>query len=337
MTTKTIDDPVEMLLDQARGELTTVDDTPLLARVHAFAAWRVTLAKPLRRARWVAIIGSLVWVGRFSVGAWMLSLLTGPEAFSAWLWFVLPVMLLLGSVRLASRSTYAAQVWARVLLLGVCMLGASAGVFQNATFDSQLGLVLRDAVASTLVPAAILMGALLGTHGLTTPRRAHRTGFDMMLSLSLVMGLADVLFMVFVSVTTWAVVPSGPAPFVVAAVLAVGAVGLFRGRVWGLLLMAAGNVAEVILIVHGGLLGSALVTSMAGVVLMLTATVQVLLPGPVYLAMFVPSPRIVAKLRSIDLRFARVLAAVVAGLLGISAAGSVAMSRGLGEVVSLVP
>ncbi len=72
------------------------------------------------------------------------------------------------ATRWARRSDFTAQILAWVLLLAACMAGASATVFQDHTFTSQLGMAPGQSVPILVVPAALLMAAVLGAHGLRT-------------------------------------------------------------------------------------------------------------------------------------------------------------------------
>ncbi len=336
--TETIEvDPLEALLDRARGELDVANHEDGLSRVQAFASWRREQARPLRKMRWIAWAFSVLWVLDFAYLTWFLRLLEAPGAWRLALALLLPPGVFWTATRWARRSDFTAHILARVLLLAACMAGASATVFQDHTFTSQLGMALGQSVPILVVPAALLMAAVLGAHGLrTATHRTPRTGFEMLLSLSLVMGLADAVFMLFVGITKAGVVPMGPWPFILPLVLGVAGYGLLRGRVWGLLLMAVGNLAEVALILDDSLFGSSLLTGAAAFVLVLTASVQLLLPAPVYAAMMMPTRRWVERLQAADGSLARILAALIATLLGLSALMSTVLAPLFASMASAI-
>ncbi len=311
---------LDALVDRARGELDVVEPGDGLERLQAFAGWRTRQGTIARRVKIVAWVAAALWLLDFAYSSWFFSFGRSAGLWRTALALMLPLAIFWSAARGARRSDYLAQVGVRVLLLTTCMVGASTAIFQSATYDSQLGIALGSMVPMIIVPAALLMLALLGGHGLTAPRRGvPRTGFEMVLSLSLVMGLADAAFMLFVDAAKLGVVELGPWPFILPPVLVAAAYGLLEGRVWGLLLMAIGNAAEVILIFDNGLFGSSLLTSEAAFVLMLTATVQLLLPVPVYAAMLAPGGAWVERLQSMDASVARVLAAIIGILLALSA------------------
>ena len=102
-------------------------------------------------------------------------------------------------------------------------------------------------------------------------------------------------------------------------------------------MMALGNVAEVVLIFDESLFGASLLGGTASFVLVLTASVQVLLPAPVYAAMLLPSRRWVARVQAADGPVARMLALTVATLLGLSALLLNRLAPILAELSGVIP
>lgn len=313
---------IDAVIAGARAELKTGAPDGA-GRLQEFARWQAQQRRPLRWFRRLAAVAGTVWVLQFGFSIWVLDLFGRPKPWGAVVALLLVPLVLWGASTLAGRSGLGAQLLSRSLLLATAMVGSATSVFQNATFDSQLGLGLGWSTTRILVPAVLLMGLTLGEHGLTTPRRSSdRGGFDMVLSLSLVMGLADATFLIFVAVTTFGTVSIGPWPLVLSIVLGIAGYGLFRGRVWGLLLMAVANFAEVMWVIDGSLLGDSIVTEAAGALLILTATIQLLLPAPVYVAMLAPRRKWVERLQASEASFARILTVLLAVFLGLAALGS---------------
>ena len=150
-------------------------------------------------------------------------------------------------------------------LLAACMGGASATVFQDLTFTSQLGIALGQSVPTLVVPAALLMAAVLGAHGLRTahpPHPANRLR-DAAVAVAGDGAGGRGVHALRRDRHQGGVVPMGPWPFILPLVLGAAGYGLLRGRVWGLLLMAVGNLAEVALILDDSLFGSSLLTGAA--------------------------------------------------------------------------
>jgi|GEM_PF-2229522 len=324
---------LDALIDRARTELDTSVPDDGLEHLQTFAAWHTRQRTLVRRVQLVAWIAALLWVLDFAYSAWFFRFVHSSGPLRTGLALVVPLALYGLVVRGAKRSDYLSQIGVRALLWATCMVGTSTSMFQSATYDSQLGLALSSMLPTFVLPPALLMLALLRGHGLTAPRPGvPRTGFEMLLSLSLVMGLADAAFMLFVSVAKAGVVELGPWPFVLPCILAAGAYGLLEGRVWGLLLMALGNLAEVLLIFNGVLFGSSLLTGAAAFVLMLTATIQLLLPIPVYAAILAPKSAWVERLQRMDAPVSRVLACVVGILLAFSAWLSMLMAPHLASL-----
>lgn len=313
------ENPTDLLIAQAREEL---DAMPAegASRLQAFATWRQRQRASVRWVRGIAAVASALWILMFGYSIWFLDLFGRAESFGAVVALVLPPLVLWAASALAGRSGFGAQLLSRSLLIATAMVGGAVSLFQNTTFDSQLGLGIGWGTTRLLVPAALIMGLTLGGHGLTTPQRSlERGGFESILSLSLVMGLADAIVLTFVAVVTLGTVSVGPWPFVLPAVLGIAAYGLFRGRVWGLLLMALANLAEVLLIVDGSLLGGSMVAGAAGVALLITATIQLLLPVPVYAAVIVRRQTWVKRLQAMELSLARILTVVLAVFLAVVA------------------
>lgn len=312
---------IDLLISDAREELQS--GTPGdVGRLQAFATWRSQQRGKLRWVARIAVVAGSLWVLQFGYMVWFLGLFDR-EPLGSLVALTFPLLVLWGAASLATRSGLGAQMLSRSLLLATVMVGGATSLFQNVNFDSQLGLGLGWGMTWVLVPAGLLIGLVLGGHGLTTPhRQLERGGFDMVLSLSLVMGVADALFLAFVAVVTVGTVSVGIWPVVLPVVLLVAARGLFRGRVWGLLLMALANLAEVLLVLDGSLVGDSIVTQGAGALLILTATIQLLLPLPVYAAMLAPRRAWVERLQARDASLARILTVVLAALLALAALAS---------------
>ncbi|MCR9161489.1 MAG: hypothetical protein ACE37F_29945 [Nannocystaceae bacterium] len=328
---------LDALIDRARGELEVAEPPEGLERVQAFGAWSARQRTIARRVWLVACVASVLWLLDFAYSTWLFSFLHNSGPWRTGLALIFPLAIYSVVAQGARRSAYLWQIGVRALLFATCMVGASTSIFQTATYDSQLGIALGSMVPSLVVPTALLMLALLGGHGLDAPRRGvPRTGFEKVLSLSLVMGLADAAFMMFVASAKVGVVGLGPWPFILPLVLGAGAYGILHGRVWGLLLMALGNLAEVLLIFDEALFGSSLLTGQAAFVLMLTATVQLLLPVPVYAAMLSPSSAWVERLKAMDAPVARVLAVVIGILLALSAWLAMTIAPHMGALADAV-
>lgn len=216
----------------------------------------------------------------------------------------------MGSVH--RRSSYGAQVFARAILWGACMMSATLQLMLSgvegltATAPIESGLVILWTVVAGLAAWA------LGDEGLQTPRRTRRGPLDALLSLSLIMGIADAaVLLVVVAFFSLVAGPIGYGLVVALSVgLVIGAVGLFRGRVWGLLVMALCNLAELASVLSGTLVDSEFLLNGMGPVLALTAVIPLMLPVPVYFAMFSGSSAWVERLSHRAPTIARVLAAV---------------------------
>ncbi|MGH1342642.1 MAG: hypothetical protein ACRBN8_13870 [Nannocystales bacterium] len=312
----------DRLISEAREELQS-EASGDVGRLQELATWWEQQRGTVRWVRGIAVVAASLWVLQFGYAIWFLDLFGRPEPLTAVLALVLPPSVLWGAAVLAGRPGFSAQLLSRSLLIATTMVGSASSLFQNASFDSQLGLGLGWSTTRVLVPAGLLIGLTLGGHGLTTPHRhRERGGFEMVLSLSLVMGVADAMFLAFVAAVTFGTVSVGPWPFVLPIVLMVAAHGLFRGRVWGLLLMALTNLAEVLLVLDGSLLGDSIVTQTAAALLVLTATIQLLLPVPVYAAMLAPRRAWVERLQATDGSLARILTLLLAFFLALAALAS---------------
>ena len=197
-----------------------------------------------------------------------------------------PLVAVLVALWLAHRRGVAAQIISRSMLWGMTMIVVVCQwlLFQLNPGSWHEAIVPLEASA-VLVASLTCTGALLalGNHGLrppgSPPDRMH--GLDGLLTLSLVMGLADALVLLTVGSLFAALFASNPVPFLVALWLLVSAYGLHRRRTWGLLAMAAGNIAELLLA------GTDAFTALGPFILILivTSALQVLLPLPVYFAM----------------------------------------------------
>ena len=292
----------ERFLDQARTEFAEVPEVVGAAdAVVERGAWWSEQRTRLRRARRVVLAGSTAYMTvvallglRFLEEIREIQARTGTSrdlvsgaAVEILLSTTLPLVAVLVALWLAHRRSVAAQIISRAMLWGMTMivvvlqwtlLQLDPGTAWNA------GLVPIEASA-VLASSLTCTGALLvlGNHGLRPPgaRSDLTQGLDGLLTLSLVMGLADALVLLTVGSLFAALFASNPVPLLLAVWLLVAAYGLHRRRTWGLLAMAAGNVAELLLA------GTDAFASLGPFILILivTSALQILLPLPVYFAM----------------------------------------------------
>ena len=312
-------DALDVLVNDASRQLAQVDSAPTLERVLAFSSWKRAHDLRARMASKVVAVGVVLHVLGF---AWLSATIEVPSDVDATTLHAalselafglgLPVLAALATVALSRRTSYAAQVFARAALWGACMTAATLQLLLSevdvltATAPIESGLVIVWTVVAGVA------AWVLGDEGLQTPRGGRRGPLDALLSLSLIMGIADaVVLLVIVSFFS---LVAGPVGFGIVAVLSaglvVGAVGLFRGRVWGLLVMALCNLAELAAVSTGTLVESDFVLNGIGPVLGLTAVIQLVLPVPVYLAMFRGSRGWVERLSRRAPSIARALSAV---------------------------
>ena len=269
-------------------------------RFEAHGLWHHELRRRARKARRILLVGMAVYVVLMSLitvefVAQVQARMADPEihfrlwralAFEVALVFGAPLSLAGTAAVLAGRRTLAAQVGSRAILWGLTLLVALVEVL-----TIQTALKWPPEPGGLLIPGAVLaatlafVGALLvlGDHGLRTPARGafRPVAFRRLLSLSLIMGLADVVVIASVFVIMLAAGRFQPVWLGLGAALCIAAYGLARLRTWGLAAMAVGNLAEVVLAVSGQL------TDLGPLIglLMITAAVQLLLPVPVYGAM----------------------------------------------------
>ncbi len=290
------------LLNQARSEF---NEAPLTAAmpdaVLAHGQWWAEQRTRLRRSRWVVRIGSLSYLlvialvglkfweelGRMQAQHGVSADAVSGAVSELALASLAPLIAILVALWLAHRPSTVSQIVSRSMLWGMTMIVV---VFQWMLFQLDAGtmwmaeLVPLEASA-VLVSSLTCTGALLalGNHGLHPPgsRPDEMQGLDGLLTLSLVMGLADALVLLTVGSLFAAFFLSNPAPLLLAVWLLVAAYGLHRRRTWGLLAMAAGNVAELLLA------GTDAFAALGPFILILivTSALQILLPLPVYFAM----------------------------------------------------
>lgn len=292
----------ERFLDQARTELAEVPQPKgTVEAVVDQGLWWAEQRTRLRRSRWVALLGSLSYVAvvvliglRFleEVGTVQAPNGNSRDLISDTITQIavasmVPLLAVLVAMWLAHRRSMASQIVSRSMLWAMTMIVV---VFQwtllqadpKAMYLATLFPLLASAVlASSLTCTGALLA--LGNHGLRPPaaRPGHVQGLEGLLTLSLVMGLADALVLLTTGSLFAASFTSNPVPLIVAVWLLVAAYGLHRRRTWGLLAMAAGNLAELLLA------GTDAFVSFGPFVLILivTAALQILLPLPVYFAM----------------------------------------------------
>ncbi|MEM6293420.1 MAG: hypothetical protein AAGA54_19260 [Myxococcota bacterium] len=258
--------------------------------------WWAEQRRRLRAAQPFLYGSGLILLGLEALFAWFLFELRGGTLSSD---VIAPVVLVFAAPFLfagvawwlAHQPRFWAQLTARAMFWGLGLLivafqGSMLRGYLLATESVVMSVVSATAMICTL--ACVLVLLKLDDHWLHPP---HRTAFEpvahrSLLTLSLVMGLADAVILALVGALSL----SDPGMHSVirlglAAVLATGAWGLSRLRVWGLAVMALGNLLEVFAIGTGAFdsLGPLLFTLLA------TAVVQLLLPVPVYGAMLLPA------------------------------------------------
>lgn len=292
----------ESLLDQARDEFEDVpSDAAAQDAVVGQGVWWAEQRTRLRRGRWVVLIGGMSYMAVIGlIGATFWSELakvqarsnTSPTLISGAMLELLlaslaPLLAVVVALWLAHRRGLASQIISRSMLWAMTMVVV---VFQwglsqiNPGTAWMMGLVPLEASA-VLTSSLTCTGTLLvlGNHGLRPPGtpQDQMQGLDGLLTLSLVMGLADALVLLTVGSLFAAIFVSNPVPLIVAVWLLVAAYGLHRRRTWGLLAMAAGNIAELLLA------GTDAFASLGPFILVLivTAALQIVLPLPVYFAM----------------------------------------------------
>lgn len=285
---------LDTLVSDAAQELTMPAENPTLERVLRFVSWKERQDERVRRTTWVLSLGAALHVVAVVTLGFSFKLPPGVPssaltalAVEMSLAFLVPLSASAAVLTLIRRSGYVAQIAARTLLWGACMLAAMHQLLLSSVSNLTETAPIESAIAVLWNLVAATAAWTLGDDGLRTPRRLERGPLDALLSLSLVMGLADAVVMAVVALFFSLVTPIEPwAVLGLSSGLVFGALGLFRGRVWGLLVMATCNLAEILVVVSGGLGGPANLQSAMGPVLMLTAFVQLLLPLPVYVAMF---------------------------------------------------
>lgn len=285
----------ERFLDQARSEFAEVPEGPGTAQgVVDQGLWWAEQRVRLRRSRWVALLGSLSYVTvvvliglRFFEDVRASQDLLSETMAQVAVASMVPLLAVFVSLWLAHRRSMASQIVSRSMLWAMTMIVV---VFQwtlsqldpaTMWMATLLPLQASAVLASSLTCTGALL--VLGNHGLRPPgsRPDEVQGLDGLLTLSLVMGLADALVLLTIGSVFAAAFTSNPVPLLVAVWLLVAAYGLHRRRMWGLLAMAAGNVAELVLA------GTDTFASFGPFILILivTSALQVMLPLPVYFAM----------------------------------------------------
>lgn len=279
---------IDQLVDEARAELDGGPahvDTELLTDEARF--WRAERGR-VRWSRTVALGGAGLLAACLTVSTRPV----GDAAFSLTLLTFLAV-----GVGLCGASDVRAQVVARASLWALAMLGCGVWLLFMPN-DLQMMHELAGAyrtpeqggvpgVMADLLAALVPLGALLvlGMQGLERPaeRGFRPVAFRRLIALSLVLGLADAIWLLTLGLVNLLTPFSPPSavPWVLVLGLLSGAWGLYRLRAWGLAVMSAANVIEVVLLLRSPevLLGPELM------ILIITAAVQVLLPIPVYAAM----------------------------------------------------
>ena len=227
----------------------------------------------------------------------LLALCASPFVFTGIAWW------------LAHRPRFWAQLTSRAIFwsLGLLIVAGQSSALRLYTMSKpeMLTLLVPSAVMlCTIASVAVLLK--LGDHGLRPPQRttfepvAHRE----LLTLSLMMGLADAVILTIVGLGSLTDPSLASAIRLgLASLLMVSAWSLSRLRVWGLGAMALGNLFEVFVIGTGAFdsLGPLLF------VLLATAAVQLLLPVPVYGAMLRPASKQRAPSRLLQLVLRTVL------------------------------
>jgi hypothetical protein len=297
-------DTLEQLIEDARAELES--SKPGKHQADALVAAGRWVSAQRRRLSWLrrVMLGglsayglvaallfseTLAWLDTFANprnAAQIRSTLFGEFGLAV----MLPVGVGFVAYLLARRWDLAAQLTSRALLWSLAMaIAALEWVYMSAvlsTPDASVGDGVRVMIVAAsslgLIGSATSLSGLwiLGDHGLrgSRPGPFRPAAFEGLLTLSLVMGVADA---VLLAVVAW----MGPTLSVPALLLAVwliaSAWALFRLRTWGLAAMALGNLAEV------GFAASGLLDVPFQFIAMFlaTAAVQVLLPVPVYGAM----------------------------------------------------
>lgn len=292
----------ERFLDQARTEFAEIPQAEGTAdAVVDQGVWWAEQRTRLRRSRWVVLIGAMSYMTvialiglRFSEEIDRIQaqsgssqdLVSGALTEMA-LASMAPLIAVFVALWLAHRPSIASQIISRSMLWAMTMIVV---VFQWMLFQLDPGSMWLAALAP--LEASAVLGAsltctgallVLGNHGLRPPGSPpdQMQGLDGLLTLSLVMGLADALVLLTVGSLFAALFLTNPAPLLVAVWLLVAAYGLHRRRTWGLLAMATGNVAELLLAATDAFaaLGPFIL------ILIVTSALQVLLPLPVYFAM----------------------------------------------------
>lgn len=196
-----------------------------------------------------------------------------------------PLVLVGFALWLAHRRGFVSQVFSRALLWSLTVI---VGLMQwmlsrlwRAGADPEFPIGDTVALVGTLVCVGALL--VLGNHGLRSPRQTgfRRTPLHGVLTLSLVMGLADTILLAVAQLAIGKLSTFDPVVVILCIWLGVSAFGLYRLRTWGLIAMIVGNLAELVLAAQGMLNG---VGDMV-VALILTAVVQLLLPLPIIRAM----------------------------------------------------
>lgn len=276
---------LDHLIDATRDELDALPRTDPEVSLTAEARW---WADQRRRAGWArailvvgtALVATMLWIAGRPLTTYV------------------TVVLLLGMLGVAMVTMTWPSTWGQAIARG-CLWAVA--LFAGSVWWIFVPIVvgLDGAIEAYAIPgsggawgatadlaallAPLLALLVLGMHGFERPsERVFRpVAFRRLLALSLVMGLADAALLLSVGVSAWFADRVHPAPWLIAVCLIAGAWGLALLRTWGLAVMAAGNLAEIVLLlVHPeALLGPEMF------VLLITAAVQILLPAPVYGAM----------------------------------------------------
>jgi len=301
-------DDLQALIDAATPALAVNAEVARAGadRFEAHAHWEHGLRRRAATARRILLVGGAVYVVLMAIlsaeffqqaqvaaqkpsthfDAWRLVLLETVIVF------VIPLSLATIAAWLVGRRGFAAQVTGRAMLWGLTLLVGLVELVLLQMAGPRVTASGTTSLPAVILPAAILFASLafvgallvLGNHGLRSPERGafRPVAFSRLLSLSLVLGLADAVVIGAVFAFVLAVGDFQPILLGLCALLCASAYGLFRLRTWGLAAMALSNLAEIVL-ASRGLLGDIL--PLIGL-LMVTAAVQLVLPVPVYGAMF---------------------------------------------------
>ena len=296
-------DDLQALIDAASPAL-AVDAGVARAGAERFEArvtWQTELRRRARIVRRLLVVGAVVYAVLMGVitmrfvQAAEAKIATGTVHFTIWRALAFELVVAVGvplglagaTAFLVGRTRFRAQLGARAILWALTLLAGLVQVLMLQTLGGRApdpgGFPLTG--ASVFVATLTCIGALwvLGEQGLRPPDSTpfQPVAFRRLLTLSLVMGLADAVIIGTVFVLIAAAGRFEPIWLGLGLVLSIAAYGLARLRTWGLAAMALGNLGEVALALAGQL------TLLGPLValLMLTAVVQLMLPVPVYAAM----------------------------------------------------